>query len=190
MEEKDLRMKMEQFFDAELSMDEERELYRYLCENDVPAELRRDKEAIMALCGNEADYSMPAGAKERLEAFIDALPMDKSVDNDAANAVTNEGRRILKIQHFVLRGVAAAAVVAVMLGGFLLVNEHAVQQDTSETIAEIPEKDTFENPEEAMKCFKLAMGEVQFAMNTAKDNIKEIETTLRVLNIKQINSKI
>lgn len=38
-----LRMMIEQFFDAVLTAQEERELCRYLRENDVPSELRRDK---------------------------------------------------------------------------------------------------------------------------------------------------
>lgn len=43
-----LRMMIEQFFDAVLTAQEERELCRYLRENDVPSELRRDKEVILA----------------------------------------------------------------------------------------------------------------------------------------------
>ena len=42
-----LRMMIEQFFDAVLTAQEERELCRYLRENDVPSELRRDKEVIL-----------------------------------------------------------------------------------------------------------------------------------------------
>lgn len=42
-----LRMMIEQFFDAVLTAEEERELCRNLRENDVPAELRRDKEVIL-----------------------------------------------------------------------------------------------------------------------------------------------
>ena len=37
MEEKDIKKKIEQFFNAELSVEEERELCRFLRENDVPA---------------------------------------------------------------------------------------------------------------------------------------------------------
>ena len=43
-----LRMMIEQFFDAVLTAQEERELCRYLRENDVPSELRRDKEVLLA----------------------------------------------------------------------------------------------------------------------------------------------
>ena len=73
MEEKDLVIRIEQFFNAELSVEEERELCRYLSENEVPAELRKDKEAILLLCGHGVEGEVPAGAQERIEAMIDAL---------------------------------------------------------------------------------------------------------------------
>ena len=48
-------MMIEQFFDAVLTAQEERELCRYLRENDVPSELRRDKEVIFAFSPVAAD---------------------------------------------------------------------------------------------------------------------------------------
>ena len=50
-----LRMMIEQFFDAVLTAQEEREFCRYLRENDVPSELRRDKEVILAFSPVAAD---------------------------------------------------------------------------------------------------------------------------------------
>ena len=50
-----LRMMIEQFFDAVLTSEEERELSRDLRENDVPAELRRDKEVILTFFPVAAD---------------------------------------------------------------------------------------------------------------------------------------
>ena len=50
-----LRMMIEQFFDAVLTAQEERELCRYLRENDVPSELRRDKEVILTFFPVAAD---------------------------------------------------------------------------------------------------------------------------------------
>ena len=73
MEEKDLVLRIEQFFNAELSVEEECELCRYLSENEVPSGLRKDKEAILMLCGYGMDVELPAGAQERIEAMIDAL---------------------------------------------------------------------------------------------------------------------
>lgn len=50
-----LRMMIEQFFDAVLTAQGERELCRYLRENDVPSELRRDKEVILTFFPVAAD---------------------------------------------------------------------------------------------------------------------------------------
>ena len=73
MEKEILRDWIERFFAAELTMAEERELYRYLCENEVPTELRKDKEAIIALCGEPEEVELPEGAAQRLEAMLDEL---------------------------------------------------------------------------------------------------------------------
>ena len=62
MTDKQLKDWMERFFDAELTVDEERELYRYLCANEVSAELRKDREVILALCSTaEEDIELPEG---------------------------------------------------------------------------------------------------------------------------------
>ena len=50
-----LRMMIEQFFDAVLTAQEECELCRYLRENDVPSERRRDKEVILTFFPVAAD---------------------------------------------------------------------------------------------------------------------------------------
>ena len=73
MEDFRLRMMIEQFFDAVLTDEEERELCSYLRENDVPAELRKDKEMILALCHESEETALPDGAELRLEAMIDTL---------------------------------------------------------------------------------------------------------------------
>ena len=74
MEKEILRDWIERFFAAELTMDEERELYRYLCEKEVPTELRKDKEAIIALCGTiDQEVELPEGATHRLEAMLDEM---------------------------------------------------------------------------------------------------------------------
>ena len=48
-------MMIEQFFDAVLTAQEERELCRYLRENDVQSELRRDKEVVLTFFPVAAD---------------------------------------------------------------------------------------------------------------------------------------
>ena len=61
-----LRMMIEQFFDAVLTAEEERELCRDLRENDVPAELRRDKEVILTFFSVAAVYCMLGQCRENI----------------------------------------------------------------------------------------------------------------------------
>ncbi|MBQ5617247.1 MAG: hypothetical protein IIU90_05775, partial [Bacteroidaceae bacterium] len=100
MEEKELKIMIERFFDAELTIDEERALCRYLRDNDVPAELRKDKDAAIALCGEPTDVQLPVGAMERLEALIDGLePQKEQCITDSAVAVEKK-KRLLKIPRY------------------------------------------------------------------------------------------
>lgn len=69
----DLKSRIDGFFSGTLTYDEEQELYLYLCSNDVPPSLQRDKEAILALCTDANDYTLPTGSCERLTAMIDTL---------------------------------------------------------------------------------------------------------------------
>ena len=73
MEERYLKDMIERFFNAELTVEEEQALCRYLCENEVPTEFREDKEAIIALCGEPEEVELPEGAAERLEEMLDGL---------------------------------------------------------------------------------------------------------------------
>jgi hypothetical protein len=40
------------------------------------------------------------------------------------------------------------------------------------------EEDTFDNPEEAMQCLMAAYEDIMFAMNTARDNTREVHQAL------------
>ena len=77
MEENSLKEMVERFFNAELSAEEERELCHWLRCNDVPVELRKDKEAIIALCCEPEGIELPDGVVQRLEATLDALEQTK-----------------------------------------------------------------------------------------------------------------
>jgi hypothetical protein len=47
-----------------------------------------------------------------------------------------------------------------------------------EYMAELPEEDTFDNPEDAMRCFKVACGDMLLAMNAVRNNTCEIGDVL------------
>ena len=197
MEKEILKEWMERFFLAELTMDEERELYQYLCANEVPAELRKDREVILALCSTaEEDIELPEGAAERLEAMLDGLEKMKE-ESLRASLVTpppyghplykqrgSEGgleapprRRTLPHREgwggsFLLR---AACVAGVAIALFVLLPDRVTEPLLTEVYEE---EDTFDNPEEAMQCLMAAYGDIQYAMNATQRHTHEAYQTL------------
>ena len=178
MEEKELKIMIERFFDAELTVDEERALCRYLRDNDVPAELRKDKDAVIALCGEPADVQLPIGAMERLESMLDGLePQQEPYIADNAVAVEKK-KRLLKIPRYA--AVAATAVAMVVMAYIFIPSENlSSPESTEELMTEIYEEDTFDNPEDAMRCVQMAFANVQHAVTATQMNVSEIGSILK-----------
>lgn len=182
MEERDLKNLMEMFFDAELTAEEERELCRYLRDNDVPARFQKDKEAVLALCGESVELELPAGAKERLVGLIDLL--DENEREERTENLYKEERevRILNIPRYIWSsGVAAVLVIALFLAHYIDVGVQARGESCGgDAVAGLYsyEEDTFDNPEDALKCAKAAFGDVFHAVNIAHANMKEIGNAL------------
>lgn len=178
MEEKELKIMIERFFDAELTIDEERALCRYLRDNDVPAELRKDKDAVIVLCGEPADVQLPVGAMERLEALIDRLePQQEQCITDSVVAVEKK-KRLLKIPRYA--AVAATAVAMVVMAYIFIPSENlSSSESTDELMTEIYEEDTFDNPEDAMRCVQMAFANVQHAVTATQMNVSEIGSILK-----------
>lgn len=179
MEDKDLKKMIEKFFNAELSIEEERELCGYLRLHDVPEELRKDKEAIIALCGEEEETALPAGADTRLEAMVDSLAVDEMQQIPQACTAESGKERVRKIPRFVWHSVAAVALLVI---GFSLYEDEQPkvtnEGEAAPLIAEVKEEDTFDNPEDAMECFKNALGNMMLAVNTTRENTRKMENTL------------
>ena len=73
----------------------------------------------------------------------------------------------------------SAAVAAVIAS--LFTAEYwlpATTQQSYEVIAFDPEKDTFDNPEDALRCLKAAFNDIGLAVNSTQQNLKEIEAML------------
>ena len=174
MTDKQLKDWMERFFNAELTADEERELYRYLCVNEVSAELRKDREVILVLCSAaEEDIELPEGAAERLEAMLDGLEEMREESQTYDAVISEERGKIFKIPRLLLRAACAAAVVAAV---FLVIPHSDSKQTSGEAslaMVDDVDKDTFDNPEEAMQCLMAAYGDMMLAVNTARDNTRE-----------------
>ena len=176
MEDFRLKIMIEQFFDAVLTAEEERELCRYLRENDVPAELRKDKEMILAFCRESEDVELPDGAALRLEAMIDTLAEKEAPKARDEKSDTKTGKRITVIPRIMRYSAAAAVVIAC-----LFTEEYwlpATTQQSNEVMAFDTERDTFDNPEDAMRCLQAAFNDISIAVNSTQNNIKEIEATL------------
>lgn len=174
MEETKLRIMIEQFFDAALTAEEERELCNYLSENDVPAELHKDKEMILALYHGSEETALPDGAELRLEAMIDTLAAESKQGASNENSMTGTRRHIINIPR-TMRYAAAAIVIACL---FTAEYWMPTTRQSNETAAFDTEKDTFNNPEEAMLCLKAAFNDISIAVNSTQNNLKEIEATL------------
>ena len=178
MEKEILKEWMERFFLAELTVDEERELCQYLCANEVPAELRKDKEVIIALCGTpEEDIELPEGAAERLEALLDGLEEMKTHLSPLGGLEAPPRRRTLPRRErwggsFLLR---AACVASVVVALFVALPDRVAEPLLSETYEE---EDTFDNPEEAMQCLMAAYGDIRYAMNATQRHTHEAYQTL------------
>ena len=178
MEERYLKDMIERFFNAELTVEEEQALCRYLCENEVPTEFREDKEAIIALCGEPEEVELPEGAAQRLEAMLDELEEMQT----RLNPPCEEGAEGTRPRYslpprkgwgaFLLR---AACVAGVAVALFLALPD----SKDAPMLAEVyEEEDTFDTPEEAMQCLMAAYGDMMYAMNTARDNTREAHQAL------------
>ena len=180
MEKEILKEWMERFFLAELTVDEERELCQYLCANEVPAELRKDKEVIIALCSTaEEDIELPEGAAERLEAMLDGLEEMKTHLNPPCEGGLKKVRPRYTLPHregwggsFLLR---AACVAGVAIALFVMLPDRVTEPLLTEVYEE---EDTFDNPEEAMQCLMAAYGDIQYAMNATQRHTHEAYQTL------------
>jgi hypothetical protein len=56
-------------------------------------------------------------------------------------------------------------------------NKHTEEATVLAMVDDV-DKDTFDNPEEAMQCLMAAYEDIMFAMNTARDNTREVHQAL------------
>lgn len=189
MDNKNLRTMIECFFEGTLTANEERELCCYLRGNDVPAELRKDKEAILALCSENSAEASADEAFSRLEAMIDAFETEQHPQPTETHQMPNiEKGKIRKIPRYIWQGVAAAAVL--ILCFFIFTN---IEQEQTDELTAMVEEDTFDTPEEAFECTKESFEFVLLAVNSANRSRREIndviEQSINALNKKENSNK-
>ncbi len=184
----DIKERIERFYNAELSLQEEEELYRFMCENDVPDEFKSDKEVIMAMLGCTVDCSLPEGAEERLVAMIDALDNQQLVPEKPNSHVDNPQRKIIKIPKFL--GAAIAVAASLLIVFLLAYREQQPAQSNLIVLSEMQpvsddyEPDTFDSPEEAMAHFRKSLNNALVAIAVVDKNVEKMENSLvRTLKI-------
>ena len=77
-----------------------------------------------------------------------------------------------------LRAACAAAVVAIVFLAIPYGDNKHTDEATVLTMVDDVDKDTFDNPEEAMQCLMAAYGDIQYAMNTTQRHTHEAYQTL------------
>lgn len=173
-----LKIMIERFFNAELSVEEERELCRYLRENALPEEYTSDKEVIIALCDDSESVTVPQGVEERLVAMIDEFEECSLQTTSDDDAVSLAKRKRIVVPRYILSGAAAAAIVLLLL--FSPIDKRSVPSGEQPTFAmtDLQEEDTFDNPEDAMRCVQTAFKDMLLAANTTHRNAREIGVEL------------
>lgn len=185
MEERDLKKMIEMFFDAELSAEEERRLCRYLRDNDVPAELLKEKETVLALWGDGLEMSLPDGAGERLLEMLDSLCETEVSSQETGTAEAGRGGKVFKMPRYIWRsGVAAVIIFMLFIARYIDVGVQGMGYGGEAPLlvcgSGYYEEDTFDNPEDALRCAKTVFGDVMHAMNVAQTNMKEIGNALEL----------
>lgn len=135
-----LEQLIERYFEAELSVDEERELVRLLTVTEVPERLAHDKQVILALQGKVEDIDHTE-AMERLSQQIDAWAAEE-----------RRSIRRPRIMHM-WKAASVAACAILLLGVGLHLNKPTGPRDT------------FENPEEAYAATREALLAFSSALN-------------------------
>lgn len=155
MDAKRLEQQIERYFDAALSVDEERELVRLLATTEVPDYLERDKQLILSIHDDAAKAQ--AEAISRLSGKIDEWAAQEQ----------RPIRRRLTTRLWHVASVAACAILIVGLG--LKFNRPSTPHDT------------FDTPEEAYAATCEALLALSSALNKGTDYINmAMETSDKV----------
>ena len=145
MDAKTIEHWIERYFDADLSIDEERELVRVLATTEVPDHLERDKQLIISL--HAAATEEHIAAMQRLSAQIDKWEAQES--------------RPIRRQFFtrLWRAASIAACTLLVIGVGLRFTRSSTPRDT------------FDTPEEAYAATYEALLALSSALNKGSDYV-------------------
>jgi hypothetical protein len=105
--------------------------------------------------------------------MLDGLEKMKEELETDDTVISKESGKIFKIHRLFLRAACAAAVVAIVFLAIPYGDNKHTDEATMLAMVDDVDKDTFDNPEEAMQCLMAAYGDMMLAVNTARDNTRE-----------------
>lgn len=148
------------YFDGTTSIEEELELRRRLCSEELTPDVEREKELLLALL--PVPCEVPQGMEERLNNFIDNLAAKE--DAGKATPLPCRTKRLPAARRAGIYALTAAAAIALIF---------------SITPGEVQTKDTFSDPAEAAIHINKAFGHLAFVMNSARTEEREVATHLQ-----------
>lgn len=155
----DIKTLIEKYYEATITAEEERCLYDYLHNNDVPQSMANDKELILAMCPDVLSADRSCGFEQRISDFISELDTKENEANKNGRRLVAVRRRFLGLP-FKFWTVSAAAFIGVIAGFAAL--------STTEP------KETFDSPEEAYACVSAIMSNIALVLDNGVENIRRV----------------
>ncbi len=154
---------IEKFFDGTTTVEEELEMRRILCQEELPAHIEEQKALLLAMLPTESE--VPAGLEARLEALIDNLAQEEQTLPCHPKEVAERSLRSTRALLFArCATLAAAAIVALVC---LL---HPIKERP---------RDTFSTPEEAAKHINETFAHLAMVVNSGQKNCINTATHLQ-----------
>ena len=154
-----MRDLIERFFDGATSIEEEYRLRRILEEENLPADIEREKNMLLAML--PVPCEIPAGMEARLNNLIDSLAA-----NEEAKKAPHPTKKPSKARRIIIYTLATAAAIALT---FAL---HPEEQRP---------KDTFTSPEEAAIYINDTFNHLSMVVNSSRENC--INTVAHLQNV-------
>ena len=162
------------FFDGATTIEEELELRRILCEEELPADIEKEKPLLLAMLPKECNT--PEGLEARLNALIDKLA-DEKKETLPANDTDTKGypKKASKIPLQALAGSLVATAAAIVL--IFLIHPHEQRP-----------QDTFSTPEEAAIHINEAFAHLAMVANSGREGCINTATQLQNVGVTAKNS--
>ncbi|MBM6992281.1 MAG: hypothetical protein I3J02_03310 [Prevotella sp.] len=157
MTTEEIRQKLERFYDAETTRDEEEQLKSFFQSDAVPEDLKADQQLFCQLFAPEA--SVPEGLEDRLSHDIEMW--------NTVEKTTNRKARTVSLRW--IAGMAASLLVLLSLGTWF---NH--RQTTTSSFAS--KQETYDNPKDAAGETARALTKFSMALNKGIDKMNNTET--------------